>query len=251
MVTCPWLVNTRKTSSNLNTDARGSRELEQSDAKVLVRWVDTRRWIKSTKTDQEEHLEKLFLLIKLSATNRSIFWFRGFSGCRQVECITITSGVFTSRRGGGTFSRRNICSAVASLFKPRRCSAPIRVAPIRGAVPVWEGRLSVPSRAEWWCTARGARGPFSIGSSWTFSTAHGTPSVSSAASVTATWPKNVSRETESSIAKLTFSGKIWSCLHSGCLTSSNFWTNPLLKNVSCRIYLPLFSSYADEAHFVD
>ncbi len=84
MVTCPWLVSTRKTSSNLNTDARGSRELEQSDAKVLVRWVDTRRWIKSTKTDQEEHLEKLFLLIKLSATNISIFWFRGFSGCRQV-----------------------------------------------------------------------------------------------------------------------------------------------------------------------
>ncbi len=156
-----------------------------------------------------------FSLIKLSATNRSIFWFRGFSGCRQVECITITSGVFTSRRGGDTFSRRNICSAVASLFKPRRCSAPIRVAPIRGAVPVWEGRLSVPSRAEWWCTARGARGPFSIGSSWTFSTAHGTPSVSSAASVTATWPKNVSPETESSIAKLTFSGKIWSCLQFG------------------------------------
>lgn len=91
--------------------------------------------------------------------------------------------------------------------EPRRCSAWTRVAPVRAAQSVWEGRHCAPCRPEtWWSTAPAANGPSWTGSSSTCWTARGTPSASSAASATATSPRSASPGTGSSTAKLTFSG---------------------------------------------
>lgn len=95
----------------------------------------------------------------------------------------------------------------ANLPEPRRCSEWTRVAPVRAAQSVREGRHSAPCRPEtWWSIVPGANGPSWTGSSSTCWTEPGTLSASSAANATATSPRSASPETESSTVKWTFSG---------------------------------------------
>lgn len=150
---------------------------------------------------------------------QSISW-RGWNLCSSL----LDCGIVTSARTGtkqdqdynnsGGLSLGYLWTGGSSTFRltahlpePRRCSPWTRVAPVRAAQSVWEGRHSASCRPEtWWSTVPGANGPSWTGSSSTCWTEPGTPSASSAVTVTATSPRSASPGRESSIAKRTFSG---------------------------------------------